>query len=185
VRRRAVECGDEPLCFTAFQRTGRRRAAIVCGAPHWLRRHPTVDVLVSDDGCQHLRLARDAQVLVFDERGEATRLAPTGRPAAGVPARAVPPRSLVVYNSSTPSTPLRGTSRAIAGGAVALADWWLGQPASHDVTTRCAAARARRGGRGPADRFFTMLRERASHHGPAVPITTPTSRCHGPTTRPT
>jgi tetraacyldisaccharide 4'-kinase len=119
-------------------------------------------VLVSDDGLQHLRLARDAQVLVFDERGVGNGwLLPAGPLREFLP-RTVPPRSLVVYNASTPSTSLRGTlARRSLAGAVALADWWEGRPASLDAldALRDRPMLAAAGVARP-DRFFSMLRER-------------------------
>lgn len=60
--------GDEPLLLA--RRTGcplwigrDRRAA----GQALLAEHPEVDVLVTDDGLQHYRLARDAEVIVIDE----------------------------------------------------------------------------------------------------------------------
>lgn len=160
---RAVECGDEPLLV--HLRTG---APVVVGrdrvaaSRHLLRRHPTVDVLVSDDGLQHLRLGRDAQVLVFDERGVGNGwLLPAGPLREPLP-RGVPPRSLVVYNATTASTPLRGTlARRSLGGAVALGDWWQGRPATH-VALDALRGRPLLAAAGVArpERFFTMLRER-------------------------
>ena len=160
---RAIDCGDEPLLL--HLRTG---APVVVGrdrvaaAQHLMRRHPTVDAIVSDDGLQHLRLARDVQVLVFDERGVGNGwLLPAGPLREPLP-HAVPPRSLVVYNASAPSTPLRGTlaQRALVG-AVGLADWWQGRPASRDALDalqgRPVLAAA---GVARPERFFTMLRER-------------------------
>ena len=159
---RAVECGDEPLLL--HLRTG---APVVVGrdrvaaAQHLMRRHPTIDVLVSDDGLQHLRLGRVAQVLVFDERGVGNDwLLPAGPLRESLP-RVVPPRSLVVYNATAASTPLRGTlARRSLGGAVALADWWQGHPPTHDALE---ALRGRRllaaAGVAEPERFFTMLRE--------------------------
>ena len=64
------DCGDEPLLLRL--RTGvpvcvgRDRVA---AGKALLQRHPEIDVIVSDDGLQHWRLARQAQILVFDERG--------------------------------------------------------------------------------------------------------------------
>lgn len=63
------EVGDEPVLIS-------RRS----GAPVWIGRdrptvgrallacHPEVDVIISDDGLQHYRLARDVEVVVLDER---------------------------------------------------------------------------------------------------------------------
>lgn len=44
-----------------------------------LKAHPEVDVIISDDGLQHLELARDLEVVVQDERGTGNgRLLPAG-----------------------------------------------------------------------------------------------------------
>ena len=66
----AATSGDEPLLLRL------RGRVPVCVAPDRVaaaralrRRPPEVDIVLCDDGLQHLRLARDAQVLVFDERG--------------------------------------------------------------------------------------------------------------------
>jgi tetraacyldisaccharide 4'-kinase len=63
----AVEVGDEPLliarCTGAPVAVGPDRVA---AAHLLLTAHPEVDVLVSDDGLQHLRLARDLELCVID-----------------------------------------------------------------------------------------------------------------------
>ena len=41
----------------------------VAAAAALLHAHPTVDLIISDDGLQHLALARDLELCVFDERG--------------------------------------------------------------------------------------------------------------------
>jgi tetraacyldisaccharide 4'-kinase len=62
--------GDEPLLlrqradvpvFVCAQRADAGRALLAA--------HPDTDILVCDDGLQHLRLARDAEIAVFDQRG--------------------------------------------------------------------------------------------------------------------
>lgn len=66
----AAEVGDEPLLI-------RRRAGCpvfvgrdrVAAAQALLSAHPEVDVILSDDGLQHTRLARDAEIAVMDGRG--------------------------------------------------------------------------------------------------------------------
>ena len=160
-RMSAAECGDEPLLL--HLRTG---APVVVGrdrvaaARHLLQAHPSVDVVISDDGLQHLRLARDAQVLVFDERGVGNGwLLPAGPLRESLP-HAVPPRSLVVYNAGTPSTPLPGTlARRGLAGVVALGDWWQGQSAS-PVALDALRGRPLLAAAGLArpERFFAMLR---------------------------
>ena len=65
-----LEVGDEPLLI--HQRTGvpvwvaRARAD---AARALLLAHPEVQILVCDDGLQHLALARDLEICVMDERG--------------------------------------------------------------------------------------------------------------------
>lgn len=66
----AANVGDEPLLIA--QASG---APVAVGADrvqaarHLLERHPDCDVIIADDGLQHLRLARDVQIAVVDERG--------------------------------------------------------------------------------------------------------------------
>jgi len=155
------QSGDEPLLIHLRTRApvvvGRRRAA---AAQHLLARHELVDVIVSDDGLQHLALARDVQVLVFDERGGGNGwLLPAGPLREALPA-AVPARTLVVYNAEAAATPLAGTlvKRALSG-AVLLRDWWRGEPATmsalhllqgHPLVAAAGLARP--------ERFFEMLR---------------------------
>jgi tetraacyldisaccharide 4'-kinase len=66
----ASECGDEPLLIASTTGVpvaiGRDRVA---AAKLLLTMHPTCDVLVSDDGLQHRRLARDFEIAVIHGRG--------------------------------------------------------------------------------------------------------------------
>lgn len=155
-------CGDEPLLMHL-----RTRAPVVvardrvAAARELLRRHPDVDVVVGDDGLQHLRLARTVQVLVFDERGAGNGwLLPAGPLRERLP-DTVPARSLVLYNAPAPSTALPGElAHRSLSGVVSLASWWQGQGAS------MAALVALRGrpvvaaaGLARPQRFFAMLRE--------------------------
>jgi tetraacyldisaccharide 4'-kinase len=65
-----LDVGDEPLLI--HQATGvpvwvaRARADAALGL---LQAHPEVQVLVCDDGLQHLALARDLEICVMDDRG--------------------------------------------------------------------------------------------------------------------
>ena len=154
--------GDEPLLLA--RRTGvpvfvgRDRVA----AGHaLLHAHPSVDVIISDDGLQHLALGRDLEVLLFDERGLGNdRLLPAG-PLRERPPRTARPGRLVLYNAAAPTTPLAGFigERSLAG-VVALDAWWQGAP------PELAALEALRGksvvaaaGLARPERFFAMLRE--------------------------
>jgi len=62
----AVQAGDEPLIFVRS-----RLAPVGVGADRWqtgmlLRRNFAVDVMLLDDGFQHLRLARDVDIVLLD-----------------------------------------------------------------------------------------------------------------------
>ena len=64
---RAEQVGDEPLLIA--RRTGAPVAVgadRVAAARALLAAHPEVDAIVSDDGLQHLRLARDLELCVVD-----------------------------------------------------------------------------------------------------------------------
>ncbi len=66
----ASDVGDEPLLIA--QRAdcpvivGRNRGA---AARALLLAHPGVNIIISDDGLQHYSLARDVEILMFDQRG--------------------------------------------------------------------------------------------------------------------
>ena len=156
----AAEVGDEPLLIA--RRTsapvwiGRRRPAAVfalCAA------HPQVDVVISDDGLQHHALHRDAQWIVFDERGVGNgRLLPAGPLREPLPRR-LPPGTQVLYTCDAPSTVLPGpcTARQL-GGLVPLKDWWRGRQASRDALDALRGMSVHAAaGVGHPSRFFRML----------------------------
>lgn len=105
----ASAVGDEPLLL-------HRR----CGVPVWVgadrveagRRlcaaEPQVDVLVSDDGLQHRRLARRAAVVVFDERGAGNGLLLPAGPLREPLPPVLPAHSRVLYTAGRASTALPG-----------------------------------------------------------------------------
>jgi tetraacyldisaccharide 4'-kinase len=154
--------GDEPLLIHRRTRApvwvARRRikaARGLCAA------HAEVDVLIADDGLQHLGLQRDVQVIVFDERGIGNGcLLPAGPLRQPMPAH-VPVNSHVLYNAPHTSTPWPGALalRRLAG-AVLLQDWWSGAPATaqalRQLRGRPLLAAA---GMAAPQRFFGMLRE--------------------------
>lgn len=65
-----LDVGDEPLLIQqatgAPVWVGRARADAAIGL---LQAHPEVQILLCDDGLQHLALARDLEICVMDERG--------------------------------------------------------------------------------------------------------------------
>ena len=148
----AAEVGDEPLLiarsagvpvFVARRRFDAGRALLAA--------HPAVNVIVCDDGLQHLALARDVEVCVFNDEGTGNGwLLPAG------PLREPWPRAVdfVLHAGAAPGGPapqfrLTRTLAAEAvdatGARVPLADL-RGQP------LHAVAAIAR-----PQD-FFAMLR---------------------------
>ena len=155
-------CGDEPVML-------RRRTGVpvivgrdrVAAGRALLRAHPQIDIVLSDDGLQHLRLARDAQVIVFDERGAGNGwLLPAGPLRERLPA-AVPPRTLVLYNAASPSTVLPGgmVQRSLAGVA-ALGAWRAGEPTSLAALDRLRARPLlAAAGVAQPQRFFDLLRQ--------------------------
>jgi tetraacyldisaccharide 4'-kinase len=158
------EVGDEPL--VVHRRTGvpvwvaARRidaARALCAA------HPEVDVLVCDDGLQHHALARDAELIVFDERGAGNGLLLPAGPLRERLPREAGPRTLVLYNAAAPSTALPGyTSARRLGGVWRLEDWAHGASAATAATAQPLAALAGRplvalAGIGHPGRFFSAL----------------------------
>lgn len=158
----AAAVGDEPLLIA--RRTGvpvlvgRDRLA---AAQAVRAAHPATDVIVCDDGAQHLRLARDLDVLVFDERGAGNgALLSAGPLREPLDAPAAAPACLVLYNAPAPSTPLPGhvAGRSLAA-PVSLQAWWAGEPADAEgwATLQGRSIRAVAGIAHPA-RFFEALR---------------------------
>ena len=157
----AQSVGDEPLLMQRRSQmpvwVGRDRVA---AARALMAAHPQVDVLVCDDGLQHLHLHRDVEVVVFDERGAGNGwLLPAGplREPIDAPANA---RQIVLYNAERPSTALAGhCARRRLAGLVALPAWWRGDDAARTLpaglTQGPLLASA---GIGQPGRFFDSLR---------------------------
>lgn len=159
----AADAGDEPLLlrlrlgvpvFVGIDRVAVARTALAA--------HPDIDVLVSDDGIQHLRLPRSAQVVVFDERGVGNGwLLPAG-PLRETLTPLPQPNSVVLYNAPQPSTAWPGhlATRRLAG-LVPLDAWWAGQAATMPCLAILAASATRvtaAAGVSQPERFFDMLR---------------------------
>jgi tetraacyldisaccharide 4'-kinase len=154
----AHDCGDEPLLIRL-----RTAAPVVVSrdrvaAARALRQAwPEVDIIVSDDGLQHWALARDVQVVVFDERGVGNgRLLPAGPLREPLPDH-LPHATLVLYNAAAPSTRLPGwTARRALAGVCSLADWWNGAPPQPLESLKGLRLKALAGIAQP-ERFFRML----------------------------
>ncbi len=160
---RPRDVGDEPLLL--HLKSG---APVVVGvdrvaaARELLAQHPSVDLIIADDGLQHLRLARDVEVIVFDERGAGNgRLLPAGPLREPLPAKVSAP-SLVLYNAAAPSTTLPGAlAQRSLGALLPLAAWWRGEapPAQSWAALPSRRLLAVAGVAAP-ERFFTMLEAR-------------------------
>jgi len=169
----AAQVGDEPLLIQrrsgAPVAVGRDRVA---AARALLAAHPQLQLIISDDGLQHLALPRALSVWVFDERGVGNGyLLPAGPLRQALPAR-TPPACLVLYNAPVPSTALPGyVSRRQLSGALSLLDWWQGHAASPEqlqgLRGRPLLATA---GMAQPQRFFDMLEE-AGLNISALPLT--------------
>ena len=158
----ASEVGDEPLLI--HLRTG---VPVVVGtdrvaaAAALCADHPSVDILVADDGLQHHRLRYDMAVLVFDDRGAGNGLRLPAGPLRQALPHCVPPRTLVLYNAASPSTALPGLlgTRRLSG-VLPLAAWWQGQ-VSAASDGGWSALRGRRllaaAGLARPEAFFAML----------------------------
>ncbi len=154
------QVGDEPLLIHRQTKmpvvVGQDRAA---AGRMLLAQSPFVNVLVADDGLQHHRLARDAQVIVIDERGCGNGLLLPAGPLREKLGLKVPPRSVVLYNAPRQVTPLQGyLALRVLRGAVPLAQWHRGAPASvpalHTLAAQPLTAAA---GIASPKRFFDML----------------------------
>lgn len=161
----ATELGDEPLLI--HRRTGAPLAVAEDrgeAARALLAAHPELDVILSDDGLQHHRLARDLSVLVFDARGLGNGwLLPAGplrQDAWPEPLPGSRSDHLVLYSDGVASTSLPGfLGQRRLRGAIALADWWAQRPERLQPLARlqgrplvAAAGLAR------PEAFFAMLR---------------------------
>lgn len=156
--------GDEPQLI--WRRSG---VPLMIGpdrcasAASLMRAHPEIDILVCDDGLQHLALRRDIEVIVFDERGAGNGwLLPSGplrEPVDAEPVGHTLAAPIVLYNATQPSTALPGNlSSRTLGPLVSLAAWWTGRPdVGHAQPPTQVHAMA---GIAHPQRFFQSLRER-------------------------
>ena len=153
-------CGDEPLLI--MRRTG---APVWVGADRasagraLLACHPEVDVIVADDGLQHLRLEREVEVIVVDERGLGNGLLLPAGPLRSRPGRTAPPGAVVVYNAERPPLAWPGfVVRRGLGPPVPLPLWWRGEaPAAARSWPSCDEPLPAAAGLAEPERFFRML----------------------------
>jgi tetraacyldisaccharide 4'-kinase len=139
----AREVGDEPwLIWRRAQVPMAIHASRGLAGQALLVAHPEIDILVCDDGLQHLALARDVEVVVFDERGAGNGwLLPAGPlrepiDAPTHPGMRMPP--LVLYNAPHASTDLPGhLVHKKLGAPRPWADWLHGKwPSDEALATQ-------------------------------------------------
>lgn len=160
----AARFGDEPALIA------RATGVPVCihpkraqAAQALLRAYPKVDVIVSDDGLQHLALARDIEIVVQDSRGIGNgRLLPAG--PLREPASRLNEVDAVVTNVGTPDGAQAGHADS---GQPRQVRMWLEPGDAKQIeghATRPLAAFAQQpriaaaAGIGNPERFFTTLR---------------------------
>lgn len=177
----ARQTGDEPMLI--WRRTGvplmigRERAA---GGRALLQAHPEVNVLVCDDGLQHLHLQRDIEIVVFDGRGAGNGwLLPAGplrEPVLTSPLPGLRAAPLVLYNAPQASTALPGHLAASRMAPLVPLQAWSGASPSatplHAALLPQALAEASQqagqvwavAGIAQPQRFFDSLRRMGLHH---------------------
>lgn len=156
----ASAVGDEPLLIhlrtDAPVVVGQDRAA---AAQLLCAQCPNIDIIVADDGLQHLRLARDVEVLVFDDRGAGNGLLlPAGPLRQRLPVD-TSPRRIVLYTSGRASTNLPGfAGHRQLSGLLLLRDWWADPSATPQPLATLAGARVMAAaGLARPEAFFDML----------------------------
>ncbi len=99
----AMRVGDEPLLLARRSGcpvyVGRDRVA---AAQALLAAHPECNLLIADDGLQHLRLARDIEIAVMDERGLGNGWPLPAGPLRECPARLAAADALVLNGAASP-----------------------------------------------------------------------------------
>ncbi|MGH8815951.1 tetraacyldisaccharide 4'-kinase [Achromobacter pestifer] len=159
----AARFGDEPALIaraTGAPVSVHPKRALAAQA--LLDAHPAVDVIVSDDGLQHLALARDIEIVVQDERGVGNgRLLPAG--PLREPASRLQEVDAIITNIGTPD----GRPALATGARPRQVRMWLEPGEARRIEGRgtrplsAFAGQARiaaAAGIGNPERFFTTLR---------------------------
>lgn len=155
----AEQAGDEALLIAQRCRVPVVVAADrVAAGRHLLAQHPQTDVIISDDGLQHLALVHDLALCVFDERGLGNGwLFPAGPLREPWPRLSSVPQWVL---SSAPPSAVQGLQaevfevrRELSG--IARNAHGAQRPLSHWHTHPCHALAAI----AKPERFFDMLRQ--------------------------
>jgi len=144
--------GDEPLWLRRQTQVpvfvGRTRAQ---AARALLAAHPAVNLLLADDGLQHMALGRDVEIVVLDERGQGNGwLLPAG------PLREPWPRhaDLLIRTDGVPAPGQFAAQRRLADWAYSADGGALSLDSLRGLKLVAVAGIAR------PERFFAMLRAR-------------------------
>ena len=157
----AAVVGDEPLLITqhtlAPVAVGRDRVA---AARHLLASRPEVDILIADDGLQHYFLARDIEIMLFDERGGGNGwMLPAGPLREPLHRR----RDFTILNAplAIPMSSVAGLpSNVVRMHLQPQFVYRLGDPSKQQALSDMAASKIlAAAGIGNPQRFFAMLRE--------------------------
>lgn len=162
----ASDVGDEPLLI--WRRTAGAPVVVgrdrVAAAQALIKAHPDTQLIVCDDGLQHLRLARDIEVIVFDERGAGNGwLLPAGPLRESIHTSSAARSQITLYNAARASAAIAGhLAQRSMSGACRIQDWWRGEPALpwSELTgsTDCPAGWLAVAGIAVPERFFDQLR---------------------------
>jgi tetraacyldisaccharide 4'-kinase len=118
-----------------------------------LRAYPDIDIVVADDGLQHYALARDIEVVVFDDRGLGNgRLLPAGPLRERWPRQHTAAATLVLHTGVQPSFAGFRSHRQLAPYAVASNGVRTSLESLKNRPLAAVAAIAN------PERFFDMLR---------------------------
>ncbi len=159
----ASEVGDEPLLIQQRSQCPMMVGADRVACAHQLiEKHPQLDILISDDGLQHLAFKREVEIVMFDQRGVGNgQLLPAGplreKLSADYP--------FAVLNS-VPEDVRANLPRVLREQAwpmrlQATQCWQLQSPAQHQALAEFKGKRIlAAAGIGHPQRFFSML---ASH----------------------
>ena len=169
-------CGDEPLLIR--QRTGapvfvaRRRIDAVRAL---LAAHPQTDLIICDDGLQHLALQRDLNIAVFDERGVGNgwllpagplreAWPPTDSPKKRSGPQSVAPIDLLLHTGQTAAFAGFQSRRALADHAIAADGTRVPLESLKGEALVAVAAIA------SPEAFFSMLRQRGLTLARCIPL---------------
>ncbi|MEM7196717.1 MAG: tetraacyldisaccharide 4'-kinase, partial [Pseudomonadota bacterium] len=156
---RAGESGDEPLAI--FRRTG---VPVAVGpdrvdSGHLLIEKMGCDLLVSDDGFQHLRLNRDIDIVVVDgARGFGNgRCLPAG-PLREFPS-AIHRADIIVTNGEPEPSVVPASQTYFVGDVVTRKVQHLSKPIERSISELSGQQLFAFAGLGNPDRFFDLLRD--------------------------